>query len=155
MVTGGQPVPRSLRALDAEAVEGLEQVGHRPLAHPRACRRAGRSRAAVASMAVRNRRLVPELATYRLAWRDRDAAAAALNANLGSGGVVDDGDAERFERLNHDPRVLAVERPGQRARPIGQRGDDQRAIGQALRAGHANRGRRRRPLQGSIVISAG
>ena len=66
-----------------------------------------------------------------------------------------DGDAQPPQGLDHHPRVLAVEGAGQDARPVGHRGDDQRAVGQALRAGDADDrpGRRTRP--GLNLISAG
>ena len=45
-----------------------------------------------------------------------------------------DVDAQPPEGLDHHPRILAVESAGQDARPVGHRGDDQRPVGQALRA---------------------
>ncbi len=61
------------------------------------------------------------------------------------------------KRLDHDPGILAVERTGEPALPLGQRGDDQGPIGQALRARHANaraarrRGERRERDLGGVV----
>ncbi len=69
----------------------------------------------------------------------RDAAAAALDQDLSGARVVIDPDAERFESLDHDPRVLAVQSAGQRAGAIGHRRNCKGAIGEALRARDANR----------------
>ena len=66
-------------------------------------------------MAVRNRTVVPLLATYRSASVGRQPAAAADHADRRRRRIVFDGDAELAQRLDHHPGVFAVQRAGQAA----------------------------------------
>ena len=52
------------------------------------------------------------------------------------------------KRIDHHSGILAVERPGQNARPVGHRRDDERPVRQTLRAGNPHDRLRRRTIPG-------
>jgi hypothetical protein len=127
----------------SEPVQSAQQVGNRPLAH------AG---AAVemegAGPRGRHRRQEtqarPRIRQVKRGAPRRNGARATLNLDESGAHVMFDRDAEARQSGDHDLRVLAIECAAQQARPLGQRGDHEGAIGQALRAGNphdAPRGR--------------
>ena len=60
-----------------------------------------------------------------------------LHGSSGSGCHVHH-EAEFLQTLDHDLRVLAPQRAGERDLAVRQRREDQRAVGDALRAGHGD-----------------
>ena len=96
-----------------------------------------------AQSAVRKRAAVPARPVKSSASARGDRAAAPLDPDPVRGLVLLDAEAEAAERLGHDPRVLAEQRPGEGHRAVAERGEQERAVREALgaRQGHAAAGR--------------
>ena len=91
-------------------------------------------------MAVRNRTVVPLLPSSRSA----DAAGRRPSQPRHPDGlcaaIVIDRQAELPEAFDHHPRVVAFQGPGEQRFALGQRGANQRAVGDALGTRRADGG---------------
>ena len=85
-----------------------------------------------ATSAVRNRTVVPLLATYKSAKWAGIRPPHPVTCKISLIESLVDRDAQGRQRLDHHARVFAVERAAQRRRAFGQRGADQGAVGQTL-----------------------
>ena len=139
---------------DTQVAEGREQVGDRPLAHPR------RPIELVGSHPRGQHRGEEPQAGSRIGdvqagLADRDAAAAALNPDLGGLGVVDDRNAERL-RASTMTRVSSLSRaPVSVLGPSAIAAMARARLVRLLEPGTRTDAPGGGPLQGSIVISAG
>ena len=91
-----------------------------------------------ATSAVRNRTLVPLLAMYKIGLvRGNDAPLACdIKRRIRQIGI--EFKTQRFERFDHHSRIFAVEHANELRLAIGQRGTNERPIGDALRARRTN-----------------
>jgi len=125
----------------AQILKRLQQVGYGPLPHAifpiEVERSTPGSREGRQEAEARAR--IRHMNTGRAS---RDVAAAAFNCDLARRLIVIHRDSERAQRLDHHLSIFAVERTGENTRALGQRGDDQCAVGQTFRAGNLDDGAR-------------
>ena len=136
-VSGGQPLGQSTRPRAARALRPDPGIGapspRRREARPRRRRAPPPRRGSAPWCRCCRRRAAPSGARSASARRARLASSVRRRAP----------DAERLERRAHVPRVVAVEHAPRAGLTLGECREDERPIGDALRARHTPRPRRR------------
>ena len=136
MRNGGNPGCQLIRDLRAQRAQRIDQVADRPLAHAR--------NAIDAVLAARERKRRDERAHRQsgqpeeeVGLLDRERAPRAGH-RVAAVAQVAPVDAERAQRIEHHLRVVGFEQSRQRRRAVRERREQQRAIGDAFRAGKRN-----------------
>ena len=125
----------------ADRSQGVERRRHRAAAHRRRGIDLEPSVAPHAATGAMKRAVVPDRRTSSRASVAGIDAALAVHRDAITGDV--DVDAERAQAVDHGLGVVGPQRTLEHAGAVGQRGTDQRPVGDALRARHGDRRVRR------------
>ena len=130
-----KPLPVEILDARAQGVQRVDEVADRAFAHPR---HTVEAIAAAGEGQCRGQRTEggAGVAEKEFGLAHRERAAAARDAHTAV--IVHDDHAERGQRGAHHPRVVGVEQPFEQRVTAGQGGQQQHAIGDALRSGKAH-----------------